>query len=59
MQAATCTSRFSWRFAMVIAIVALTLGSGSAGAANSDDRIANALVALVPLAAPQRSTGPR
>jgi hypothetical protein len=28
------------------------------GQANSDDRIANALVALAPLAAPQRPTGP-
>jgi hypothetical protein len=28
------------------------------GQANSDDRIANALVAVAPLAAPQRPTGP-
>lgn len=43
MKAALRTSRFSWRFALVVGITALTLGMGSAGAANSDDRIANAL----------------
>jgi hypothetical protein len=43
MQAAMRISRFSWRFALIVGIAALTLGMGSAGAADSDDRIANAL----------------